>query len=68
MRGIAADFAARIRYYQLNVVFARFHEGVDDDRRSLIDVVATITKVKSVFGNRVDGISIRRSAAVELHR
>ena len=40
---------------------------MNDDWRSLGEVVASVTKIKCVTRNRVDRVGIGRAAAVELH-
>ena len=41
---------------------------MNDDWRSLGEVVASVTKIKCVTRNRVDRVGIGRATAVELHR
>jgi hypothetical protein len=51
---VRTHFAARIGNDQLNVVLTALREGVNDDGRSLLYVVAAIAKVEGVARDRVD--------------
>ena len=64
---IGADLAARVCDYHSYVIFARIGEGMDNDGRSLSEIVTAVTKVKGVFGDRVNCICVGRTTTVKLH-